>query len=95
MKNKFIKNHWYKVKDLSGDVWVGRYDGIEDDWDCSIVKCKHEGKAHVFTVQVNSDCDEEPDIQVIGNFSIYHFCDNHLPELIEDLGILKEPYINN
>ena len=83
MKSKFIKSHWYKVKDAFGDVWTGQYMGREEGWCCCV--CEKGNHAHVFNVYYSSLYDYES----LG------FGTGHLPEIIEDLGYDdKTVYLN-
>lgn len=91
MKSKFIKGHWYKVKDAFGDVWTGQYMGREEGWSCCV--CDKGNHAHIFNVwheQIQID-----EVFGFNNYESLAFGTEHLPEIIEDLGYNdKTVYLN-
>lgn len=81
MENKFIKGHWYQVKDAFGSEWVGQYLGRQEGYVCCV--CDKGNNAHIFNVWYQFQYDDEPgynDYETIG------FGTEHLPEIIKDLG---------
>lgn len=81
MKNKFIKGHWYQVKDSFGDEWVGQYLGRQEGCTCCV--CEKGNNAHAFNVWYQLQYDDEPGCN---DYETLSFGTEHLPTIIKDLG---------
>lgn len=70
---KLIENHWYKFNDR-GDVYIGYYLGRQKGFECCV--CNKGTNAYTFNIW-NSSTDYET----------WGYGKEHLPEIIEDLGL--------
>lgn len=70
---KLVRNHWYKFNDR-GEVHIGYYVGRQRGFDC----CGCGRGSNAYTLNIwNSSTDYET----------WGYGQEHLPEIIEDLGI--------
>lgn len=69
---KMKAGNWYKINDR-GDVVVGQYMGRQDGSECCV--CEKGCKAHTFNIWY---CKED--------YETWGFGNDHMPEIIEDLG---------
>lgn len=76
-KTNLKMNHWYKFNDR-GEAHIGQYMGREDGFECIV--CEKGCKAHCFNIWYNEN----------GGYETWGFGNNHLPEVLEDLGELEE-----
>lgn len=76
MENKFIKGHWYQVKDAFGDEWVGQYLGRQKDCICCV--CVKGDNAHSFNVWHS--------LLYSSDYETLSFGTEHLPTIIKDYG---------
>lgn len=74
MKNKFIKGHWYQVKDAFGDEWVGQYLGRQKDCICCV--CALCDNVHSFNVWYS--------LLYSSDYETLSFGTEHLPKIIKD-----------
>ena len=69
---KIKANHWYKFNDR-GREFIGQYTGRQDGFECCV--CRKGCKAHTFNIWY---CEND--------YETWGFGNNHLPEIVEDLG---------
>lgn len=75
-------NHWYRFKDSEG-IHVGNYMGREEGFECCV--CNKGCKAHCFNIWYDKD----------GGYETWGFGNDHLPEVLEDLGETEEVILDN
>lgn len=63
--------NWYKFKDR-GEVHIGQYIGRESGFECCV--CGKGCRAHTFNIWYGND------------YETWGYGDNHLPEIVSDLG---------
>lgn len=81
MKNKFIKGHWYKIKDYWGDIFVVEYVGKQDGFECCV--CNKGNNAYTFNHWYSIKNDEG---KTCYDYETWGFGKEHLPMIIEDYG---------
>ena len=73
---KMKAGNWYRFNDR-GSVYIGQYMGREEGFECCV--CNKGCIAHCFNIWYNND-----------DYETWGFGNNHLPQIIEDLGDLEE-----
>lgn len=73
-KTTLHDGNWYKFKDSYGGVHTGQYMGRQGGFECCV--CGKGCKAHTFNIWY----DEQ------GGYETWGFGNNHLPDILEDLG---------
>lgn len=75
---KLIENHWYKFNDR-GEIHVGYYLGRSNGFGCCV--CGKGTNAYIFNVWYAKE-----DFSIM-NYETWGYGKEHLPEIIEDLGL--------
>ena len=70
------KEHWYKLNDR-GQIFIGQYIGRQKGYVCCV--CDKGCNAHMFNVFYNED-----------EYESWGFGNDHMPEIIDDLGTSDE-----
>ena len=83
MKNARLKTgNWYKFKESNGNVHVGQYIGRQPGFECCV--CGKGCNAKTFNIWY----DER------GGYETWGYGNDHLPEILEDLGNLDNVVID-
>lgn len=69
---KLADNHWYRFNDR-GNSYIGQYTGRDQGFECCV--CGKGCKAHTFNIWYSET-----------GYETWGFGNNHLPQIIEDLG---------
>lgn len=73
MANKLMNGNWYKFKH-DGTEHVGQYIGRQCGFECCV--CGNGCRAHTFNIWYDPR----------GGYETWGFGNDHMPEIIEDLG---------
>ena len=76
---KMRAGHWYRFNDR-GNEYVGQYMGRQDGFECCV--CEKGCKAHTFNIWY---CKQD--------YETWGFGNDHMPQIIEDLGEQAEVII--
>ncbi len=80
---RFELNHWYRYRRLDGAVILGRYIGRDPEECCNIIGHRTDKyNAHVFEVYYKQHGEKVKEHDA--------YCDDHLPDLVEELGDSSE-----
>jgi hypothetical protein len=77
---KMKSGNWYRINDR-GDQYIGQYMGREKGFECCV--CGKGCNAHCFNIWYDKD----------GGYETWGFGNDHMPEIIEDLGQSEEVII--
>ena len=71
---KLVEGNWYRFA-FDGGEYVGQYMGREQGFECCV--CGKGCKAHEFNIWYNKD----------GGYETWGFGADHLPKILEDIGV--------
>ena len=82
---KLAENHWYRFVREDGKIYVGQYIGRQKGFECCV--CRKGTNAYTFNIWHTTE-------DGYGDYETWGFGKEHMPVMIEDLGMSETEIYN-